>query len=137
MVHALERTAALLVTGGLLVDIHPTSEPARLEVRASGRTMPAGVITEEDGGIEYRQADAAIAEVTGRGLFRCERTTTFTFVTYAGSLSELRDHLADVWTDAVIDDASARTIEDLLAQAGEAGEVLLRERVGMSRLVSG
>jgi hypothetical protein len=135
MVHALEKTAGLLVPGGVLIDIHPTTELARVEVRGGGRTVPAGVINETDGGIEYRQADAAVADVLGRGLFRCQRTTAFAFVTYAGSLAELRDHLADAWTDAVIDDTSARLIEDLLAQAGEGGEVLVRERVGMSRLI--
>ncbi len=135
MVHALEKAAGLLRDDGVLVDIHPTSELGRLEVRRGDRVTPAGVITEADGGEEYRQADAAVAEVVRRGLFRVEARDVFTFLTYASSLAELRDHLADVWTDAVIDRTSVQLIEDALREAGESGEVVVRERVGISRLL--
>ncbi len=135
MVHALEKAARLLTDEGILIDIHPTTELARLEVRAGERFTPAGVITEADGGIEYRQADAAILEVVRRGLLREDASDVFTFITYAASLDELRHHLADAWTDAIIDDASARRIEKLLARAGQGGEVVMRERIGIRRLM--
>ncbi len=134
MVHALEKATRLLADDGVLIDIHPTSEPAHLEVRVAGAVEPAGVVMEASGGVEYHQADAAIAKAVRRGMLRRDGSDLFTFLTHAASLEELRDHLADAWTDAIIEDASAMRVEQLLREAGAGGEVMLRERVRISRL---
>jgi hypothetical protein len=133
MVHALGKASSLLKPDGVLIDIHPTLELATLEVRIGGDTHGAGVVTEADGGEEYKDADAALAFTVRQGLLRIEREAIFTFVTHADSLATLREHLADAWQDAVIDDVSARAIETLMTATAADKELLLRERVRMTR----
>ena len=55
MVHALEKIHRLLKPGGWLIDIHPTSEPASIEVRVGERTLPAGWLRETDDYAEYEE----------------------------------------------------------------------------------
>ena len=46
MVHALEKIQQLLKPDGLLIDIHPTTEPAALAVRLREQIIPAGWVDE-------------------------------------------------------------------------------------------
>ena len=134
MVHALEKIHGLIQAGGVLLDIHPTPEPPRLEVRLGKRTILAGWLKETDDYVEYEDADAALTGVIGRGLFAVERQGRFAFLTYADSFAELREYLADEWKDAVIDDLTAARIEDLLSAPERDKEVILRESIQIARM---
>jgi hypothetical protein len=134
MVHALESVHRLLAPDGVLIDIHPPALDATLEVACSGRLIHAGFLDETDNGIEYEQAEKALAEVVGRGLFLIEREARFTFAHYAPSLESLRQDLAATWKDAVIEDTVAARLEASLAECGPYAEVVLREYVRITRL---
>ena len=59
MVHALETIQRLLKPNGILLDIHPTNEPAAIAVRLREQIIPAGWIDESDDYVEYEWADEA------------------------------------------------------------------------------
>jgi len=134
MVHALETVHRLLVPGGFLVDIHPSTTPATVEVVAAGAARAVGVIREPDGGVEYRLADEALADVIRRGRFRVERHDIFQFARYADTLDELLENLADTWQDACLDAATTARVRQALA--GGASAVSVREVVRIARLVA-
>jgi len=133
MVHALETVHRLLVPGGLLVDIHPSTTPATVEVVEGGAARAVGVIREPDGGVEYRLADEALAGLIRRGRFGVERHDIFQFARYADTLEELLENLSDTWQDAFIDAAATARVREAL-DAG-ASAVSVREVVRIARLV--
>lgn len=134
MVHALEIIHDLLYPNGALVDIHPSAEPPSLQVRVASEIHDAGWLREADDYIEYEQADRALAQVIERGLFVLERRARFSFTTHAPSLRDLQQHLDDKWQDAIIEETTARSIEDLLRTRERDKEILLRESVHIARL---
>lgn len=137
MVHALETVHGLLAPGGRVIDIHPLTDRAEIDVRAGDAVIPAGRLRESNGGIEYVNAERALAAVIQSGLFALAGERTSSYVHHARSLAELREHLARTRKDAIIDDDVAARIELLLGQAGPGGEVLLREQPRMTRLEPG
>ncbi len=134
MVHALEKVHRLLAPGGWLIDIHPTEQPPALEVRSGEQVTLAGWVHETDDYIEYAQASEALEAVRQRGLYDLEDARTFDFLTHAGSLSELLDHLSQEWKDAFIDERTAGKVEELLLSAEPDREVRIRETVNIARL---
>ena len=68
------------------------------------------------------------------GLCTVERQSVFTFNTYAASIAELRDHLAEAWKDAILDEITAARAEELLSTIERDKEVILRESVFIARL---
>jgi hypothetical protein len=133
MVHALDRTHRLLKPGGTLIDIHPLQVEPQLEVRVGVITHAAGVIRETDGGIEYEQAEQAMAEAVRAGWFAPEIDERFEFRRYADALSDLREYLAATWKDAVIDEHTAARIEALMATPETDTELIVREQIRMTR----
>lgn len=90
MVHALEEIHRLLRPSGTLIDIHPIRDT--LEVHQSGEVLfsePTPSSFED-----VRQAEEALAQVVGRGLFVVDRSGEFDFLTYGSSAAELRDFWA-------------------------------------------
>jgi hypothetical protein len=134
MVHALEIIHTLLVAGGVLIDVHPTSDPPLIEVQLGNQNYLAGWLRETDDYIEYTQANQALEDVVCRGLFVLEKKGTFDFNTYASSMDELRSYLAETWQDAVIDDQVAGRVEDLFKSPAADKVLVLRELVQISRL---
>ncbi len=134
MVHALETVYGLLAPGGRVIDIHPPTGRAEICVASSGALIHAGWLREANGGVEYANAERALAAVIQSSLFAVIGDRTFPFVHHAGSLAELREYLARTWKDAIIDDDVAARIERLLDQAGPDGEVQVREQPRMTRL---
>ena len=134
MVHALEKIHSLLKPGGVLIDIHPTGEPASIEIRIRDRSMPAGWLQETNDYVEYEWADEALNRIVRSGLFTVERQSTFTFNTYTASIAELRDHLAEAWKDAILDGVTAARAEELLSTIERDKEVIVRESVYIARL---
>lgn len=133
MVHALETIHDLLKPDGILLDIHPTNEPAAIVVRLREQIIPAGWISESDDYVEYEWADEAVSVAVNDGLFTQEQWGTFEFVWHADSMDELRAYLAEEWKDAVIDDVTAMRIEELLKQPIHDKEILVSEAIRIAR----
>jgi SAM-dependent methyltransferase len=133
MVHALEKIARLLKPDGILLDIHPTNEPAAIAVRLREQIIPAGWINESDDYVEYEWADEALQHVVNGGQFRLERTGTFEFMWHADSMVDLRAYLAEEWKDAIIDDVTAMRIEELLKLPAHDKEILVSEAIRIAR----
>ena len=133
MVHALETIHGLLKSDGVLLDIHPTNEPAAVAVRLREQIIPAGWISESDDYVEYEWADEAVNAAVNDGLFTQERCGTFEFVWHADSMSELRAYLAEEWKDAIIDGVTAMRIEELLKLPVRDKEILVSEAIRIAR----
>ncbi len=133
MVHALEIIRELLKPEGVLVDIHPTSEPASIAVRLRDRIIPAGWVNESDDYVEYDWADEALEQVVNSGWFTLEQRSRFDFVWHAASLADLRAYLAEEWKDAFVDEVTAMRIEDMLKSTERDKEILVREAIGLAR----
>lgn len=133
MVHALQKIHDLLKPGGVLLDIHPTNEPAALAVRLREQIIPAGWVNESDDYVEYEWADEALRRAVDDGQFELERLGTFEFVWHADSMAELRDYLAEEWKDAMIDDVTAMRIEQLLKLPVRDREILVSEAICIAR----
>ncbi len=133
MVHALEKIWRCLKPNGLLIDIHPTSEPASIVVRMNRRDSAAGWITESDDYEEYEWADEALTQALNNGLFELEQRGAFEFVWHADNLTELRAYLKAEWRDAIIDDVTAMRIEDLLKSQEHEKEIIVREKINIAR----
>jgi len=144
MVHALEMTRDLLKRDGLLIDIHPTGRPPRVEVHVGEEIHLAGHLEETNGFLEYFQADDALKEVTGRGLFELERQGLFTFLLHAPTITALVDHLAAEWLDAVLPEETIARAAELLGEPGEGAaghsgdrpEIVVREIIHIARFRS-
>jgi hypothetical protein len=125
MVHALEKISQLLKPAGVLLDIHPTNEPAAMAVRLHEQLIPAGWLTESDDYVEYEWADEALQRMVVDRHFALERVGTFEFVWHADTLPELRAYLAEEWKDAIIDELTAGRIEELLKLPVRDKEILV------------
>jgi hypothetical protein len=133
MVHALEKIQLLLQPNGLLLDIHPTNEPAALAVRLREQLIPAGWVNETDDYVEYEWADEALQRVVDSERFALERVGTFEFVWHADSMADLRAYLAEEWKDAIIDDVTAMRVEELLKLPVYDKEILVSEAIRIAR----
>ena len=133
MVHALEKIQLLLKPGGLLLDIHPTNEPAAIAVRLREQIIAAGWINESDDYVEYEWADEALQRVIDNERFVLERMGTFEFVWHADSMTDLRAYLAEEWKDAIIDGVTAMRIEELLKLPVRDKEILVSEAIRIAR----
>jgi len=133
MVHALEKVHQLLKPQGILLDIHPTGEPAAIAVRLREQIIPAGWINESDDYVEYEWTDEALQHVVNDNRFALERVGTFEFVWHADSMNDLRAYLAEEWKDAIIDDVTAMRIEELLKLPVRDKEILVSEAIRIAR----
>ncbi len=133
MVHALKTIHDLLKPDGILLDIHPTNEPAAIAVRLREQLIPAGWLQESDDYVEYEWADEALQQVVGDKRFAPAQAGTFQFVLHADSMSDLRAYLAEEWKDAIVDDVTAMRIEELLKLPVHDKEILISEAVHIAR----
>ncbi len=116
MVHALEEIHRLLRPGGCLIDIHPTQSPTLLEIHRDGIiifSVPVPGQTFQD----IQDADDALAQVIGDGLFKLERMIEIDWRTYAPSADELRDYVAQ---ESAYDEGPSREL--LALREGEVAE---------------
>lgn len=133
MVHALEITRGLLKKGALLIDLHPSGQPPPVEAHVNGKILPAGYVQESDGFVEYFQADDALADVTGRGLFELERMTLFPFMLHAPTIAAVIDYIEAEWSDAVLTEQVIERAAALMGEPGQGKEIVVREIIRLSR----
>ena len=136
MVHALERIHHRLAPTGRLINLHPFAEAAVIEIHQGGSitfSNPVPAYAVED----IQQAEKALAQAVGQGLFAVERERHFEFRTYASSVAELVGYLAEqeYRTDRPQDEGIAAQYEEMAAEveqlmqaAGEGAEVVFYER---------
>jgi hypothetical protein len=110
MVDALRRAHRMVRPGGLVIDLHPTAEIAAVEVG----TRSTGRIEGGDAPLRHAAAGAALATVLDEGLFAVDAAIDFTFYTYADTVDELRDYIADNWRNARIDETVVQRTRDVL-----------------------
>lgn len=101
MVHALRRVRKLVTATGWVIDVHPTAEPAWVEV--SGERI--GDVEAGDAPARHAAADAALTTTLSDGLFAVENSGIFQFFTYGDSVEELADHIRQTWRSARIEKA--------------------------------
>ena len=112
----------------------PIPKPGPLiEAHVDGEILLVGHLEEAGDFAEYFQADDALVDVTGRGLFVLEREGLFTFLLHAPSITALVDHLAAEWLDAIVPEGTIERATALMGESGEGKEIVLREIVRISR----
>jgi hypothetical protein len=137
MVDALSRAHSLLDPAGVVIDVHPTPEPAHLAV-VSGSEFLRIADRLDDGTAagpraRHLAADRAVESAIGRGIFKRDRTTTFTFHTHADTVEELLEFLETKWKQLHFATADLEHARDVLSR-GRAASVVVIERVTASRL---
>ena len=145
MVHALEEIHRLLKSNGVLIDIHPVSEPLPIEIHQTGKVDPVGRLSVRQWCFEFEQADIALAEMIQRGMFTMERNALFDLPTHYASAAELgtdlkesieifaRDAQAAIEPLPHIEALTVRA-EELMQAAGSDAELIVHERTYISRL---
>jgi hypothetical protein len=133
MVHALEIVRDLLATGGLLIDVHPSSDPPPILASCDGRETSAGWLQESDDFVEYTLASQALQHAEQQSWFQKETQGEFTFTIHAESVEEMIDFLAKEWKDAVFPVESAEKIRQLYQEPCLKKEIIIAERILIAR----
>jgi hypothetical protein len=139
MVDALRRAHSLLAPAGMVIDVHPTPEPAHLEI-AAGSEFVRVADRIDDGSVSgprqrHMAADAAVETCLSAGVFTRAAATDFTFRTYANTVEELLNYLAMKWKQLHFATADLSRARDLLARR-EGQAVVVTERVSAARLTA-
>src|SRR5688500_18485903 len=93
MVDALKRAHQLVVPGGAIVDLHPTEEPSLVQIG----DFTIGQVDGGDAPQRHAAAGAAVATAIRDRLFALDGVRDFGFYTYADTIEELRDYIAENW----------------------------------------
>jgi hypothetical protein len=145
MVHALEEIHRLLKPNGMLIDIHPVSEPSPIEIHQAGKVDLVGLLSVRQWCFEFEQADIALAQIIQRGMFTVERNAVFDLPTHYASAAELgtnlkesveifaRDVQAAIEPLPHVEALSARA-EELMRAAISGAELIAHERTHISCL---
>jgi hypothetical protein len=131
MVDALKRVHRMLRRGGTLLDIHPTSAAAAVQVDDE----VLGHVETANAPARHAAASAAIGSVVGGRLFIVARALEFEFFTYGDSADELRDYVQENWRDARIGDAVIARVRRAL-EAARGSRPRVREIVHAAALVA-
>ncbi len=142
MVHALEQIHRLLWSSGCLMDIHPALTATLIEVHHSGAVTFSAPVPDEP--FEYTQyAEDALAQSIKDGLFAMRQMIEFEGRTYASSVAELRDYIAQesayeeeppVDFVALQEGEFAGRVQGALQAAGEGSEVARLNTARITRL---
>ena len=139
MVDALRRSHGLLAPGGIVIDIHPTPEPAHLEIAAGSEFVCLADRLDDGTASGPRQrhmaADAAVLACMSDDMFTREAATEFVFRTHADTVEELLDYLHAKWKQLHFNAADLSRARYRLAR-GDGTAVVVTERVTASRLVT-
>ena len=145
MVHALEEIHRLVKPTGILIDIHPVAEASPIKIRQGEKIELVRDLSVRQWCSDYQHADEALTEIKQRGLFMIEREGIFNSLTYYDSAAEMRTD----WKAAIDKfardaqsiaesvpqaEAMAARAEELMQAAGSGAELIVGERVHISRL---
>ena len=144
MVHALEEVRRLLKFTGVMIDMHPVAESLPIEIQQGEKIDLAGRLSVIQWITDYQQADIALAEIRQRGIFVVEREGMFDAPSYYDSVEEMSAHLKQSiekyardaeWAakDIAQEDALAAHAAELMQAAGSGAEVVVHERIHISR----
>jgi hypothetical protein len=133
MVHALKKTHSLLRPGGLLIDLHDSTQRPQLVGHAGGQPTPIGEVLDDSGFLRLRQTDEAIAKVIGEGLFVTDAEETFDYETHIETLEDFHTWLDDAWDTSYLDNATLRRVIDLLIDADDS-RLIIHRTARMTRL---
>lgn len=129
MVDALRRAHWIVRPDGWVIDVHPSTPQASVEV---GPDI-VGHVTAVEAPARHRAAADALRQAIDARLFEVEDAFEFTFFTGGDSIDELRDYVSENWRDATIDPATVELARTALAKRpGETPR--LRERVQITKL---
>ena len=133
VVDALRKVHRSLRPGGLLLDVHPQTQPLPIEVRTGAGVTDLGQLEYSRGFIDtMSNAEAALASLDRDGTFRNEREEKFRLLHYFASLAEWQDYMAVEAPYYLPPDATM--IESIGRELATAGaELVLRESVRASR----
>ena len=145
MVHALEEVRRLLKSTGVLIDMHPVAESLPIEIHQGRKIDLAGHLLVRQWCTDYQQADNALAEITQRGLFVVDRESVFDSLTYYDSVEEMSTDLKQAIDTFARDaqsagedvpqaEALAARADELMQAADSGAELIVRERIHISRL---
>lgn len=145
MVHALEEVRRLLKSTGKLIDMHPVAESLPVEIQRGEKIVPAGRLSITQWITDYQLADIALAEIKQRGIFVVEHESVFDAPTYYDSAEEMNKQLTlsinkfarnAEWAakDISEEEALAWRAAELMRGAGSGAEVVVHERIQISRL---
>ena len=145
MVHALEEIHRLLKPNGVLIDIHPVSEPSPIEIHLNGHIELVGNLEIRQWCIDFEQADNALTEIVQHGVFTVEQKGMFDTLTYYDSAGEMGTALKESIHKYVREgepvneevsqvETLVAQAEELLQAAGNGAQLVLRERDHISRL---
>jgi hypothetical protein len=126
MVHALSKAGSSLSPGGVILEIHDLVDPPRIEVHSEQSEIFAGQLLSSNDFENQRQADQAIDQVIERGEFQSDRAVVFENYIRADTLESIMNWLETEWERAYVIEGIRRKVVDLVAQAGENSEVVLR-----------
>jgi hypothetical protein len=140
MVDALRGAASMASADGVIVDIHPTAEPAHLEILEGG-TLTRIADRIDDGGADgprrrHASADLAIARCIADGLVQRVAAAEFSFWTEADTTAELRAYVSAKWKQLHFDDDDFRRADAALSGAASR-TVVVTESVIASTLTRG
>ena len=113
--------------GGVLLDVHPEPELARLEVAGPRGAAVVGPLREPTRPGRVLTARHALEGLVAAGYFALVRAEVFTFLSHFDSAAAWRAYVAERWSSAEVDDADERRLAAALSSTR--GEVLIRERV--------
>ena len=137
MVHALNRTRRWLAPDGLLIDLHPSDAPSRVEVRTPAGLVLVGEVQDESDAKgplgRHHAADLALDQAITRHGWTLDRRATFTFASEADSAGELDAYLRRKWRAARLG-AETRDRADARLGANPGSIVRVLERIVISRL---
>jgi hypothetical protein len=131
-VHALERIHGAIRPGGVLLDIHPLPEHARIEVVAGGLVVDAGRLDASRFIAKVLPAQAALADQAAAGSFVTEQVEAFDYLTWFDGIEEWLSYMAAEWVSADVPPTLAERVRALLP--GGMGPIRTRESVHAARL---
>jgi hypothetical protein len=139
MVHALRRAGGLLAPGGFIVDVHPTTQQAHLELCTGRDFIRLAERIDDPSPTGPRQrhaaADRAVATCVAAGDVRLQRDAQFTFHTFADSVEELLAHLAGKWKTLRFEGSDLEHARTSLARTPDAS-LVITERVSAAKLTA-
>ncbi len=126
MVHALTKAASSLKPGGVILEVHDLIDPPRIEVHTGQSEIYAGQLLSTNDFANQRHADRAIVQVIETGLLQSDRAVVFENYIRSDTFDSFIDWLEEEWESAFVPDGTRQKINELIAQAEEESEVVLR-----------